>query len=83
MKIINEKITYENSELKEKYQLIQIGKDEGYVNILENLKEELKDTKKQIQILIEENKNLRNKNNNNINNEEKEKEIDLNKLKNK
>ena len=66
-----------------KYQLIQIGKDEGYVNILENLKEELKDTKKQIQILIEENKNLRNKNNNNINNEEEEKEIDLNKLQNK
>ena len=76
----NEKVTMENSELKEKYQLIQSGKDEGFVNTLDNLKEELKDKDKQITKLIEENKNLRNINKdnniNNINNEE-EKEIDL------
>ena len=77
----NEKITMENSELKEKYQLIQSGKDEGFVNTLDNLKEELKDKEKIIKKLIEENKNMRNMNNNyNINNikNEEEKEIDLN-----
>ena len=87
IKNMNEKITMENSELKEKLQLIQSGKDEGYINTLDNLKDELKDTKQQIKVLIEENKNLRNKienqndlnNINNINNNEKEKEIDLNK----
>ena len=71
----------ENAELKEKFQLIQTGKDEGFVNTLDNLKEELKDKDKQIKKLIEENKHLRNKGLNNyynINNEEDEKEIDLN-----
>ena len=57
LKNINEKISIENSELKEKFQLIQAGKDEGYVNTINNLKDEIKDREKQIQILIEENKN--------------------------
>ena len=73
LKNINEKISIENSELKEKFQLIQAGKDEGYVNTINNLKDEIKDTEKQIQILIEENKNLTNKihkNYYNLNNED-------------
>ena len=73
LKNINEKISIENSELKEKFQLIQAGKDEGYVNTINNLKDEIKDREKQIQILIEENKNLTNKIHNNyynLNNED-------------
>ena len=65
----------ENSELKEKLKFIQAGKDEGFVNNLDNLKEELNNKK-----LIEENKLLRKKGHNNyynINNEE-DKKIDLN-----
>ena len=58
---INKK-SMENSELKEKLQLMQSGKDEGLINTLDNLREELKDKQKQIQNLINENKNLRNQN---------------------
>ena len=93
LKNINNKIKMEYTQLKEKMQLIQSGQDEGFVNTLDNLKEELKDKEKQIQKLIEDNKNLRNKMKNrytftknpinNINNdEEDEKEIDLNNNKN-
>ena len=82
---INKK-SMENSELKEKLQLMQSGKDEGLINTLDNLREELKDKQKQIQNLINENKNLRNQNQksysmhniNNKYNDTEEKEIDLN-----
>jgi len=47
---INKK-SMENSELKEKLQLMQSGKDEGLINTLDNLQEELKDKQKQIQNL--------------------------------
>ena len=77
----------ENAKLKEDIQLIKIWQDEGLINTLENLKDELKDKDKQIQKLIEDNKNLRNSiskqnlnyiNNFNSNNEdEEEKEIEL------
>ena len=87
IKKINEKTSKENLELKEKLQLMQSGKDEGFVITLDNLKDELKDKEEKIKILIEENSKLINKrpskpfsnninNNNNIN--EEEKEIDLN-----
>ena len=86
----NKKVTEENLQLKEKLQLIQGGKDEDHINNIVNLKDELEDTKKRVQKLINENLILRNKTkeinnsnninniNNNINNEEEEKEIDLN-----
>ena len=82
-----DKKAMENSELKEKLQLMQSGKDEGLLNTLDNLREELKDKQKQIQNLINENKKIRNSiqrphsNINKINNQlndEEEKEIDLN-----
>ena len=87
MKNTNEKITMENLELKEKIQLFTSSKEEGFSNVLDNLKEELKDKNMQLQKLIEENKNLKNnryKSNSNIHNinneinDEDEKEIDLN-----
>ena len=77
----------ENAKLKEDIQLIKIWQDEGLINTLENLKDELKDKDKQIQKLIEDNKNLRNSiskqnlnyinNFNNNNEDEEEKEIEL------
>ena len=81
-----DKKSMENSELKEKLQLMQSGKDEGLINTLDNLREELKDKQKQIQNLINENKNIRNQvqkpytmnNINNKYNDFEEKEIDLN-----
>jgi chromosome segregation ATPase len=83
-----DKKAMENSELKEKLQLMQSGKDEGLLNTLDNLREELKDKQKQIQNLINENKKIRNsiqrphsninKINNQLNDDEEEKEIDLN-----
>jgi hypothetical protein len=79
-KSINNKILQENTQLKEKIQLIQSGQDEGLIITIDNLKDELKDKALQIQKLIEENNLLRNNNNNNNNkNNEEEKEIDLNK----
>ena len=82
----NKKITDEKFELKEKLQLIQGGKDEDHINNIVNLKDELKDKDMQLQILINENKILRNKtkeinssnNINNFSNNEEEKEMDLN-----
>jgi len=90
LKNANNKILMENTQLKEKIQLIQSAQDEGVVITLDNYKEELNDRKKQIQKLIEDNKNLRskiqNKNTMNINNynenEIEEKEIELNNNKN-
>ena len=72
-KSINTKILQENTQLKEKIQLIQSGQDEGLIITIDNLKDELKDKALQIQKLIEENNLLRNNNNNN-----EEKEVDLN-----
>ena len=72
-KTINNKILQENTQLKEKIQLIQSGQDEGFIITIDNLKDELKDKALQIQKLIEENNLLRNNNNN-----DEEKEIDLN-----
>ena len=84
----NNKLFLENNELKEKIQLIQNSQDEGLIYTIDNLKEELKDKKKQILKLIEENKNMRNtmkdkninyiSNFNSSNNEGEEKEIELN-----
>ena len=76
-KSINNKILQENTQLKEKIQLIQSGQDEGLIITIDNLKDELKDKALQIQKLIEENNLLRN--NKNIKNNGEEKEIDLNK----
>ena len=84
----NNKLFSENKELKEKIQLIKNSQDEGLINTLDNLKEELKDKEKIIVKLIEENKNMRNSmknkninyisNFNSKNEEEEEKEIDFN-----
>ena len=80
------KLALENAKLKEKIKLIKIWQDEGLINTLENLKDELKDKEKQIQKLIGENQNLRSniskQNINNINDfnnneDEKEREIEL------
>ena len=80
------KLASENAKLKEKIKLIKIWQDEGLINTLENLKDELKDKEKQIQKLIGENQNLRSniskQNINNINDfnnneDEKEREIEL------
>ena len=75
-KATNNKILQENTQLKEKIQLIQSGQDEGLIITIDNLKDELKDKALQIQKLIEENNMLRNNKNNNKNDEERE--IDLN-----
>ena len=75
-KAINNKILQENTQLKEKIQLIQSGQDEGLIITIDNLKDELKDKALQIQKLIEENNSLRNNINNNKKDEERE--IDLN-----
>ena len=42
-KAINNKILQENTQLKEKIQLIQSGQDEGLIITIDNLKDELKD----------------------------------------
>ena len=76
-KIINSKRLQENTQLKERMQLIQNDQDEGFIITIDNLKDELKDKALQIQKLIEENNLLRNNKNNHINNNE-EKGIDLN-----
>ena len=70
---INYKLLLENKQLKEKIQLLQAGQDENLINIIDNLKKELNDTKKQLNNLIKENKN----NFNNENGEEDAKEIDF------
>ena len=82
-KAINNRILQENTQLKEKLQLIQSGENEGYIITIDNLKDELKDKNLQIQKLIEQNNNIRNTmKNNNLRKEEDEKEIDLNNNKN-
>ena len=66
---INYKLLLENKQLKEKIQLLQAGQDEDLIN----LKKELNDTKKPLNNLIKENKNIFN----NENGEEDAKEIDF------
>ena len=66
--------------------VLQTGQDEGFINTLDILREEIKDKDVKLRILIEENLNMKNKmknsnDNNNINiEEEEEKEIDLNNI---
>lgn len=45
MKNTNEKITMENLELKEKIQLFTSSKEEGFSNVLDNLKRRIKKIK--------------------------------------
>ena len=86
IKNYNKKLSTENIQLKEKIQLLQTGQDEGFINTLDILREEIKDKDVKLRILIEENLNMKNKmknsnDNNNINiEEEEEKEIDLNNI---
>jgi hypothetical protein len=70
---INYKLLLENKQLKEKIQLLQAGQDENLINNRDNLKKEPNDTKKQLNNLIKENKNIFN----NENGEEDAKEIDF------
>ena len=76
---INNKILNENTQLKEKMQLIQSEDNDGLVVTIENLKDEIKDKNLQIEKLIEENNIQRmNIKKNTMKKDEDEKEIDLN-----
>ena len=76
---INNKILKENTQLKEKMQLIQSEDNDGLIVTIENLKDEIKDKNLQIEKLIEENNIQRmNIKKNTMKKDEDEKEIDLN-----
>ena len=87
IKNVNDKLSRENYQLKEKLLLLEKGQEGDLINTLDNLRLQLKDKEMQIKKLKEEYQNIksqkRNEKNNlnsfNINNEEEEeREIDLN-----